>query len=236
MLTLIGKRLIQLVPTAVPGVGLDLLAAAIAAGGSGPDHGRGGEGPGGDRADPPAVPARSAAAGPVPLLDQGRADGRSRRVDAAEGVGRRADRPEAPRDPAARRHGDDHRPRDRRHSRHRVGGQEGHGVGLRREHPRALGHLDAELLARDHADLPVRRDARLAAGLRLRAPVGGLAPEPRHHDHAGLRARQLDRRRHHAAHPKRHAAGAPERLRAHRSGQGPVRNAGSSSSTRCATR
>ena len=57
-------------------------------------------------------------------------------------------------------------------------------------------------------------------------PLGGLAPEPRHDDHAGLRARQLHRRRHHAPHPQRHAPGASERLRPHRPRQGALRAPG----------
>src|SRR3712207_7841570 len=40
-------------------------------------------------------------------------------------------------------------------------GEAGHLGRLRRQRAVALGHLDAELLARDHADLPVRRDAGL---------------------------------------------------------------------------
>ena len=68
-------------------------------------------------------------------------------------------------------------------------------VGLRRERVRAVGPVDAELLARHHADLPVLGAARLAAALGLRAAHRGLAAKPRHHDHAGLRARQRHRRR-----------------------------------------
>ena len=64
-----------------------------------------------------------------------------------------------------------------------------------RQRVRAVGPLDAELLARHHADLPVLGAARLAAGLGLRAADRGLAAEPRHHHHAGLRARQRASRR-----------------------------------------
>ena len=51
--------------------------------------------------------------------------------------------------------GDRDRARDRHPGRHHLGGEEGHGLGLRRQRVRAVGHLDAELLARHHADLPV---------------------------------------------------------------------------------
>ena len=58
--------------------------------------------------------------------------------------------------------------------RHRLGGEERHDLGLWREHLRAVGALDAELLARHHDDLPVLGDARLAAGVGLRAALGEL--------------------------------------------------------------
>ena len=81
-------------------------------------------------------------------------------------------------------------------------------VGLRRQRVRAVGPFDAELLARHHADLPVLGAARLAAAVGLRAAHRGLAAKPRHHHHAGLRARQRDRRGADAPYPQRHAAGA----------------------------
>src|SRR3954464_202303 len=52
-----------------------------------------------------------------------------------------------------------------------------------------------------------------ALPLAQRAAVGELAGEPRRHHHAGLRARQCDRRDPDAPHPQRHAAGAGKRLR-----------------------
>ena len=109
---------------------------------------------------------------------------------------------------------------DRHSRRHRLGGEEGHGVGLRRQSVRAVGHLDAEFLARHHADLPVLDRTRLAAGVGLRAAVRKLARQPRLHHHAGLRARQRHRRDPDAPYPQRDAAGAGERLRPHRPRQG----------------
>ena len=72
-------------------------------------------------------------------------------------------------DPAAGVDGDRDRAPDRHSRRHRLGGEKGHGVGLWRQSVRAVGHLDAEFLARNHADLPVLDRARLAAGVGLRA-------------------------------------------------------------------
>ena len=92
--------------------------------------------------------------------------------------------------------------------RHHLGGEEGHLVGLRRQRGRAVGAVDAALLARHHADPAVRGAARLAAGLGLRQPVGGSEAQPHDDDHAGVRARQRDRRRADAPHAQRHAAGA----------------------------
>src|SRR5881398_71357 len=48
---------------------------------------------------------------------------------------------------------------------------------------RAVGHLDAKLLARHHADLSVLDRARLVAGVRLRSPDRKLARQPRLHHH-----------------------------------------------------
>ena len=76
------------------------------------------------------------------------------------------DRAEAAGDDAAGVDGDRDRASDRHSRRHRLGGEEGHGLGLRRQSVRAVGHLDAEFLARHHADLPVLDRARLAAGRR----------------------------------------------------------------------
>ena len=70
-------------------------------------------------------------------------------------------------DNAARRHGDRHRAVDRRHRRRHIGGEEGYRLGLRGQRVCALGHLDAEFLARHHADLSVLGEAGLAAGVRL---------------------------------------------------------------------
>ena len=52
--------------------------------------------------------------------------------------------------------------------------------------------------------------------------IRGLAGKSRVHDHAGVRPRQLDRRGPDAPYAQRHAAGARERLRAHGTRQGPV--------------
>jgi hypothetical protein len=61
-----------------------------------------------------------------------------------------------------------------RHPRgHRLGDLQGHLARLRRERRRAVGPVDAELLARDHADPAVLGAARLAAGVRVREPVRG---------------------------------------------------------------
>ena len=86
--------------------------------------------------------------------------------------------------------GDHHRALDRDHGRHRLGGEEGHRLGLRRQRVRAVGAVHAEFLARHHADLPVLGAARLAAAVGLCAADGGLEAKPAHHHHAGLRARQ----------------------------------------------
>ena len=72
-------------------------------------------------------------------------------------------------------HRDRDRARDRHPRRHRLGGRQGHGVGLRRQRRRAVGPVDAELLARHHADPAVLGAARLAAGVGLREPVRGPA-------------------------------------------------------------
>ncbi len=50
--------------------------------------------------------------------------------------------------------------------------------------------VDAEILAGHHAHPADLGRSRLAAAVGLRLAVRGLAAEPRHHDHAGLRARQ----------------------------------------------
>ena len=177
---------------------------------------------------------------PIPvqyaLLDEGRAHRRSWRVDALQAAGARSRAAEVPRDDAACRDGLHHRDLDRDHGRHRIGGAEGHRVGLRRQRVRAVGAVHAELLARHHADLPVLGAARLAAAVGLCAADGGLEAKPAHHHHAGLRARQRARRRADAPHPQRHAAGVEQRLRAHRARQGAARALRRSSSMRCAMR
>ena len=98
---------------------------------------------------------------------------------------------------------------------------------LRRQPVRAVGHLHAQFLARHPADLPVLGRARLAAGLGLRPAWSRIwrASLADHH-HAGLRARQRDRRRADAPHAQRHAAGAGQRLRPHRARQGPAERVG----------
>src|SRR4029077_5465075 len=120
----------------------------------------------------------------------------------------------------ARLDGDRHRAVDWDYGRRHFGCLQGHDVGLRGERVRVVGAFDADLLARHHADLPVFGAARLAAALGLRAADRGLAAEPRHDHHAGLRARQCDRRGADAPHPQRDAAGAQQRLCAHRPRQG----------------
>ncbi len=59
---------------------------------------------------------------------------------------------------------------------------------LRHQCRAACRHLGAELLARHHADHVLLGQSRLAAGLRLRQPLGRPEDEPRDDDHAGLRA------------------------------------------------
>ena len=183
-----------------------------------------------------AVSARSADPGAIRLLGQGRALRRSGRVDAHQAEGARPGAAEAARHDATRLDGDRHRADDRHHRRHRVGGDEGHRLGLRGERLCAVGPLDAELLARHHADLPVLGAARLAAGLGLRAARprtgGSLATTIMPAFVLG----NAHRGRADAAYPQRHAAGAEQRLCAHRARQGPARARRSSSSTRCATR
>ncbi len=127
---------------------------------------------------------------------------------AHQGAGARADRAEAAGDAAARLDGDRDRLPDRHSRRHHLRGEEEHRLGLWRQHLRAVGHLDAELLARHHADLPVLDQARLAAGIGIRAARRELAREPRLHHHAGLRARQRHRSGPDAPYPQRDAAGA----------------------------
>ena len=122
--------------------------------------------------------------------------------------------------------GDADRARDRHSRRHRVGGRQGHRVGLRGERHRAVGPVDAQLLARHPDDPALLGDAGLAAGFGLREPVRGPARQPRGDDHAGVRARQRDRRGADAPHAQRDAAGAVVRLRAHRARQGPGRARG----------
>ena len=103
MLNFLGKRIAAADPDAVLRVGADLLAAASAAGRSGAGHGRRGARSRRHRADPPAIPARSADPGAIRLLGQGRAVRRFRRVAAHQGAGARADRAETAGDDAARR-------------------------------------------------------------------------------------------------------------------------------------
>ena len=69
--------------------------------------------------------------------------------------------------------GDADRAVDRHPGRHRVGGGQGHGLGLRGQRDRAVGPVHAELLARHPDDPAVLGAARLAAGLGLRQPVRG---------------------------------------------------------------
>ena len=213
-------------PDAVLRVGPDLFAAASVARRSGAGDGGRGARSRRHRPYPRAIPARSAGPGAICLLGQGRPVGRSRRVPAHQGAGARPDRAKTAGDDAAGVDGDHHRVPDRHSRRHRLGGEEGHRVGLWRQPVRAVGHLDAEFLARHHADLPVLDRARLAAGLRLRAAHRRLARQPCRHHHARLRARQRHRGGPDAAYPKRHAAGAGERLRPHRPRQGTYRTLG----------
>ena len=90
---------------------------------------------------------------------------------------------------------------------------------------RAVGTVHAEFLARHHADPALLGDAGLAARLRIRQPVRGLARQPGVADHARVRAGQRDRRGADAPHAQRDAAGALVRLRAHGARQGPARMA-----------
>src|SRR5216683_4741881 len=119
--------------------------------------------------------------------------------------------------------GDRDRVPDRNSRRHRVGGEEGHGLGLWRQPVLAVGHLDAEFLARDHADLPVFDRTRLAAGVGLCTALRKLARQPRIHHHARLRTGQRHCGDPDAAYPQRHVAGARKRLCPHCPRQGPFR-------------
>ena len=96
---------------------------------------------------------------------------RSRRVGAHAAAGARPDRAEAAGDDRARRARDDDRARDRHSRRHRLGGAARRRVGPRGQRDRALGPVDAELLARHPHDPAVLGAARLAAGVGLRQPV-----------------------------------------------------------------
>ena len=106
-------------------------------------------------ANPRAIPARSADPGAICLLGQGRGVRRPRRVAAHQGSGARPDRAKTAGDDATGVDGDRDRLPDRHPGRHRLGGEERHDLGLWRQCLCAVGHLDAEFLARDHADLPV---------------------------------------------------------------------------------
>ena len=143
----------------------------------------------------------------VLLLDQRRAAGRPRPLDAHQRAGAGADAREATRDPAARHHGDDHRLP--------IGIPAGVLSAVKKDSPwttsptlRAVGPLDAEFLARHHAHPAVLGAARLASGLGLREPVDDWQRQPATDDHAGLRARPRGRRRPDAPHSQRDAAGA----------------------------
>ena len=87
-----------------------------------------------------------------------------------------------------------HRGADRRAGGHRRRGVPQRVLGLRRQRGRAGGPVHAEFLARHHADPADLGAAGLAAAVGLRAADRGLAAVARHHDHAGLRAGQRDRR------------------------------------------
>jgi hypothetical protein len=69
------------------------------------------------------------------------------------------------------KHGDHHLAADRHSRRHHLRGEEGNDVGLRRQCVRAVGHLHAELLARHHADLRLLDPARMAASVGLCQPA-----------------------------------------------------------------
>ena len=171
------------------------------------------------RVPPGQVPSRRAAADALPVLARRRGEGRSRRVAPHPEAGPRSDPRKAAGHRAARDDGIPHRDRDRDHRRHRLRGPEGQRLGLRRQRRRALGIVHAELLARDHADPRVLGLARLAAGVGLREPVRGPEGEPRGDDHAGVRARERDRRGAHAAHAQRDAASVECGLCAHGAGE-----------------
>ncbi len=116
---------------------------------------------------------------------------------------------------------DDDRARDRHAGRHRVGGRARHAGGTTRPTSFALwglstpnfwlGILMILLFSVQLGWLP-------ASG--YVSPFDDLRGEPRRDDHAGLRARQRDRRRADAPHAQRDAAGAVGRLRAHRAREG----------------
>ena len=222
MLNFLGSRLLQLVPTLFFVSILIFLAAAFAARRSGAGDGGRRARSGRHRADPQAIPPRSADPGAICLLGQGRAGRRFRRIAAGQGARARTDRAETAGDATARVDGDRDRVPDRHSCRNRLRGEERHGLGLWRQPVCAVGYFDAEFLARNHADLPVLDQARLASRLRLRAPLRELAREPCVHHHAGLRARQCHCRGPDAAYAQRHVAGARKRLCSHRARQRPV--------------
>ena len=117
---------------------------------------------------------------------------------------------------------------DRHPGRHRLGGRPRHCVGLRAPTSFALWGLSTPnfwlgillilLFSVQLGWLP-------ASG--YVSPFEDLAREPRGDDHAGVRARQRDRRGADAPHAQRDAAGAVVRLRAHRARQGPATSASS---------
>src|SRR5258708_6235295 len=160
------------------------------------------------------------------VLGQGGGVGGLRGIAADEDASGRVDRAEIAGDDPTGVDGDRDRLPDRDSRRHRLGGEEGHRLGLWRESVCAVGHFDAEFLARDHADLPVLDRTRLAAGLRLCPAFRKLARQPCIHHHARLRAGQRHCGGPDAAHAERHVAGAGKRLCPHRPRQGPVRALG----------
>src|SRR5260370_25309056 len=99
------------------------------------------------RADPQAIPARSAYTDPIRLLGQGRPVRRLRRVAPHQGAGARPDRAKTAGNDATGVDGNRHRAPDRNSRRYRLGGEKWDGLGLSRPAGLACGHLDSELPA-----------------------------------------------------------------------------------------
>src|ERR1700730_895285 len=224
MTTFLLRRIALIVPTLFFRVIVDLRVAAAVARRSG--DGAGGRGPRslGHRVSAREISPRSALAGALCTVDRGRRTGGSRRVDPHQAAGPRSDRREIA---GHRRIGVDgitDRASDRGAGRHPCRGQERYADRLHRVDGGAVGPVDPEFLARHPAYPVFLGRARPVAGFRFRQPGRKPEAEPADPDHAGLRARQRDRRGHDAPHPQRDAAGVERRFRTYRARQGTARD------------